>query len=137
MISNISKIKLIILAILGIGLVATYIVVYIYINNLKSKVDNLNNTVVEQSKQIEQLNKNIDLMRININSYKNTISITDDYISSINKINSDELAIKNAINNEIVNNEDNSIKEWLNEKIPDNLIRIINDNTNRMCKDSI
>ncbi len=137
MISNISKIKLIILAILGIGLVATYIVVYIYINNLKSKVDNLNNTVLEQSKQIEQLNKNIDLMRININSYKNTISITDDYISSINKINSDELAIKNAINNEIVNNEDSSIKEWLNEKIPDNLIHIINDNTNRMCKDSI
>lgn len=137
MINNISKIKLIILAILGIGLVVTYIVVYIYINNLKSKVDNLNNTVVEQSKQIEQLNKNIDLMRININSYKNTISITDDYISSINKINSDELAIKNAINNEIVNNENNSIKEWLNEKIPDNLIHIINDNTNRMCKDSI
>ena len=137
MINNISKIKIIILAILGIGLVVTYIVVYIYINNLKSKVDNLNNTVVEQSKQIEQLNKNIDLMRININSYKNTISITDDYISSINKINSDELAIKNAINNEIVNNEDNSIKEWLNEKIPDNLIHIINDNTNRMCKDSI
>lgn len=137
MINNISKIKLIILAILGIGLVITYIVVYIYINNLKSKVDNLNNTVVEQSKQIEQLNKNIDLMRININSYKNTISITDDYISSINKINSDELAIKNAINNEIVNNENNSIKEWLNEKIPDNLIHIINDNTNRMCKDSI
>ena len=137
MISNIGKIKLIILAILGIGLVATYIVVYIYINNLKSKVDNLNNTVLEQYKQIEQLNKNIDLMRININSYKNTISITDDYISSINKINSDELAIKNAINNEIVNNEDNSIKEWLNEKIPDNLIHIINDNTNRMCKDSI
>ena len=137
MINNISKIKLIILAILGIGLVATYIVVYIYINNLKSKVDNLNNTVVEQSKQIEQLNKNIDLMRININSYKNTISITDGYISSINKINSDELAIKNAINNEIVNDEDNSIKEWLNEKIPDNLIHIINDNTNRMCKDSI
>lgn len=137
MINNISKIKIIILAILGIGLVVSYIVVYIYINNLKSKVDNLNNTVVEQSKQIEQLNKNIDLMRININSYKNTISITDDYISSINKINSDELAIKNAINNEIVNNEDNSIKEWLNEKIPDNLIRIINDNTNRMCKDSI
>ncbi len=137
MINNISKIKLIILAILGIGLVVTYIVVYIYINNLKSKVDNLNNTVVEQSKQIEQLNKNIDLMRININSYKNTISITDDYISSINKINSDELAIKNAINNEIVNNEDSSIKEWLNEKIPDNLIHIINDNTNRMCKDSI
>lgn len=137
MINNISKIKLIILAILGIWLVVTYIVVYIYINNLKSKVDNLNNTVVEQSKQIEQLNKNIDLMRININSYKNTISITDDYISSINKINSDELAIKNAINNEIVNNEDNSIKEWLNEKIPDNLIHIINDNTNRMCKDSI
>ena len=137
MINNISKIKLIILAILGIGLVVTYIVVYIYINNLKSKVDNLNNTVVEQSKQLEQLNKNIDLMRININSYKNTISITDDYISSINKINSDELAIKNAINNEIVNDEDNSIKEWLNEKIPDNLIHIINDNTNRMCKDSI
>lgn len=137
MINNISKIKLIILAILGIGFVVTYIVVYIYINNLKSKVDNLNNTVVEQSKQIEQLNKNIDLMRININSYKNTISITDDYISSINKINSDELAIKNAINNEIVNDEDNSIKEWLNEKIPDNLIHIINDNTNRMCKDSI
>lgn len=137
MINNISKIKLIILAILGIGLVVTYIVVYIYINNLKSKVDNLNNTVVEQSKQIEQLNKNIDLMRFNINSYKNTISITDDYISSINKINSDELAIKNAINNEIVNNEDSSIKEWLNEKIPDNLIHIINDNTNRMCKDSI
>lgn len=137
MINNISKIKLIILAILGIGLVVTYIVVYIYINNLKSKVDNLNNTVVEQSKQIEQLNKNIDLMRININSYKNTISITDDYISSINKINSDELAIKNAINNEMVNNEDSSIKEWLNEKIPDNLIHIINDNTNRMCKDSI
>ena len=137
MINNISKIKPIILAILGIGLVVTYIVVYIYINNLKSKVDNLNNTVVEQSKQIEQLNKNIDLMRININSYKNTISITDDYISSINKINSDELAIKKAINNEIVNDEDNSIKEWLNEKIPDNLIHIINDNTNRMCKDSI
>ena len=137
MINNISKIKLIILAILGIGLVITYIVVYIYINNLKSKVDNLNNTVVEQYKQIEQLNKNIDLMRININSYKNTISITDDYISSINKINSDELNNKNAINNKIVNNENNSIKEWLNEKIPDNLIHIINDNTNRMCKDSI
>lgn len=111
--------------------------VYIYIDTLNNKISNLNVELSEKDKTINSLLENIDDLNTKIKSLNNTITITSDYIEEIAEIRSEEDIIKNAIYEEILNDETDETKNWLNERLPSNITTIINDGNKRMCKDSI
>lgn len=113
------------------------LITYIYIDSLNDKISDLKVELSDKDNTINNLTRNIELLNTQVESLSNTITITDDYIGEIAEIRSEEDVIKNAIYEEVLNDETDEIKNWLNERLPDNIITIINDGNKRMCKDSI
>lgn len=113
------------------------LITYIYIDSLNDKIADLKVELSDKDNTINSLTRNIELLNTQVESLSNTITITDDYIGEIAEIRSEEDVIKNAIYEEVLNDETDEIKNWLNERLPDNIITIINDGDKRMCKDSI
>lgn len=113
------------------------LITYIYIDSLNDKISGLKVELSDKDNTINSLTRNIELLNTQVESLSNTITITDDYIGEIAEIRSEEDVIKNAIYEEVLNDETDEIKNWLNERLPDNIITIINDGNKRMCKDSI
>ena len=129
-----SKIKLIIGAVISLAVIAAIISVFVYINNLSNKVTDLNVTLTEQRNEIQALNCKIDSIEKNVESFRETINITNDYIKNIEKIRKEETATKQEVYETIVKDQD--AKDWYNESLPNSLVDIImNETNNLVCSD--
>lgn len=130
----ISKIKLIICAIIALAVIAAIISVFVYINNLNNKVTDLNATLADQRNEIKALNCKIESIEKNVESFRETISITNNYIENIEKVHREEITTKQEVYETIV--EDQAAKDWYNEPLPNSLAGIImNETSDLVCSD--
>lgn len=130
----ISKIKLIICAIISLAVIASIISVFVYINNLNSKITDLNVTITEQRNEIKALNCKIESIEKNVESFRETISITNNYIENIEKIHREEITTKQEVYDTVV--KDPAAKDWYNEPLPNSLVGIImNETRDLVCSD--
>lgn len=120
-----TKVKIIIAVIVVLIIVASVTGLFVYINHLNNKICDLNVTVDEQSHVIETLQNEVDSLNTNLIVYHETLSTISDYIENVEKLKSNDSAIKQAIYEEVISNPESM--EWFNEKLPDNIISIIND----------
>ena len=126
------KIKLIIAAVVSLVIIVSIAGLFIYINSLNNKISELEANSVEQMHTIETLQSDIDSLNTNITVYHETLNTISDYIENLEKLKLNDSAVKQAIYEEVISNPETM--EWFNEKIPDNLISIINDRAaNGMC----
>ena len=129
-----SKIKLIIGAVISLAVIAAIISVFVYISNLNSKITDLNVTLTEQRNEIQALNCKIDSLEKNVESFRETINITNDYIENIEKIRKEEATTKQEVYETIVKDQD--AKDWYDETLPNSLVDIImNETNNIVCSD--
>lgn len=117
------KIKLIIGAVIALAVIVTIISVFVYISHLNNKITDLNVTLAEQQNEIQALNCQIDSLEKNVESFRETINITNDYIENIEKVRQEEMTTKQEIYETIV--EDPVAKEWYDEPLPDSLIQVL------------
>jgi uncharacterized coiled-coil protein SlyX len=120
-----TKVKIIIAVVIVLILVVFTAGLFIYINHLNNKITELETVTVEQSHTIETLQSNIDDLNSNLESYHATLVTISDYMSDVEKLKSNESAIKQAVYEEVISNPDSL--EWFNERLPENIISIIND----------
>lgn len=129
-----SKIKLIICAIIALAVIASIISVFVYINNLNSKITDLNVTLADQRNEIKALNCKIESIEKNVESFRETISITNNYIENIEKVHREEITTKQEVYDTIV--KDPAAKDWYNEPLPNSLAGIImNKTSDLVCSD--
>ena len=129
-----SKIKLIICAVISLAVIAAIISVFVYINNLNNKVTDLNVTLTEQRNEIQALNCQIESLEKNVESFRETISITNDYIENIEKVHQKETTTKQEVYDTIV--KDRVAKDWYDERLPNSLVDIImNETSDLVCSD--
>ena len=129
-----SKIKLIIGAVISLAVIAAIISVFVYINNLNNKVTDLNVTLTEQRNEIQALNCQIESLEKNVESFRETISITNDYIENIEKVHQKEITTKQEVYDTIV--KDHVAKDWYDEPLPNSLVDIImNETSDLVCSD--
>lgn len=129
-----SKIKLIICAVISLAVIASIISVFVYINNLNSKITDLNATLADQRNEIQALNCKIESIEKNVESFRETISITNNYIENIEKVHREEITTKQEVYETIV--EDQAAKDWYNEPLPNSLAGIImNETSDLVCSD--
>ena len=129
-----SKIKLIIGAVISLAVIAAIISVFVYISNLNNKVTDLNVTLTEQRNEIQALNCKIDSLEKNVESFRETINITNDYIENIEKIRKEEATTKQEVYETIVKDQD--AKDWYDETLPNSLVDIImNETSDLVCSD--
>ena len=130
----ISKIKLIICAIIALAVIGAIISVFVYINNLNNKVTDLNATLADQRNEIQALNCKIESIEKNVESFRETISITNNYIENIEKVHREEITTKQEVYETIV--KDPAAKDWYNESLPNSLVGIImNETSDLVCSD--
>lgn len=130
---SISKVKTLILSVVGALFVVSCVAVFIYIKVLNQRIDKLNDTVTSQEKEIEGLSSQIKSLESNIESFRNTLNTTNDYINKIKEIQQSDAETKSLIYKEVISNEDT--KEWYDRRLPDNIISIINGTHDGVCKD--
>lgn len=129
-----SKIKLIVCAVISLAVIAAIISVFVYINNLNNKVTDLNVTLTEQRNEIQALNCQIESLEKNVESFRETISITNDYIENIEKVHQKETTTKQEVYDTIV--KDQVAKDWYDEPLPNSLVDIImNETSDLVCSD--
>ena len=129
-----SKIKLIICAIIALAVIAAIISVFVYISNLNNKVTDLNATLADQRNEIQALNCKIESIEKNVESFRETISITNNYIENIEKVHREEITTKQEVYETIV--KDPAAKDWYNESLPNSLVGIImNETSGLVCSD--
>ena len=129
-----SKIKLIICAIIALAVIVSIISVFVYINNLNNKVTDLNVTLADQRNEIQALNCKIESIEKNVDSFRETISITNNYIENIEKVHREEITTKQEVYETIV--KDPTAKDWYNEPLPNSLVGIImNETSDLVCSD--
>lgn len=129
-----SKIKFIICAVISLAVIAAIISVFVYINNLNNKVTDLNVTLTEQRNEIQALNCQIESLEKNVESFRETISITNDYIENIEKVHQKETNTKQEVYDTIV--KDQVAKDWYDERLPNSLVDIIvNETSDLVCSD--
>lgn len=127
-----TKVKIIIAVIIVLISIASVVGLFVYINHLNNKISDLNVTVDEQSHIIETLQNEVDSLNTNLIVYHETLSTISDYIENVEKLKSNDSAIKQAIYEEVISNPESM--EWFNEKLPDHIVSIINDRAaDRMC----
>ena len=129
-----SKIKLIVCAIISLAVIISIISVFVYINNLNSKITDLNVTLADQRNEIQALNCKIESIEKNVESFRETISITNNYIENIEKVHREEISTKKEVYETIV--EDPAAKDWYDEPLPNSLVDIImNKTSDLVCSD--
>lgn len=129
-----SKIKLIICAIITLAVIVSIISVFVYINNLNSKITDLNVTLTDQRNEIQALNCKIESLEKNVESFRDTINITNDYIENIENVHREEITTKQEVYETIV--KDPASKDWYNEPLPNSLAGIImNETSDLVCSD--
>ena len=128
-----SKIKLIVCAVISLAVIASIISVFVYINNLNSKITDLNVTLADQRNEIKALNCKIESIEKNVESFRETISITNNYIENIEKVHREEITTKQEVYDTVV--KDPVAKDWYNEPLPNSLVDIMNETNNLVCSD--
>lgn len=129
-----SKIKLIICAVISLAVIASIISVFVYINNLNNKVTDLNVTLADQRNEIKSLNCKIESIEKNVDSFRETINITNNYIENIEKVHREEITTKQEVYETIV--KDPAAKDWYNQPLPNSLVGIIMNETSKLvCSD--
>lgn len=130
----ISKIKLIVCAIISLAVIISIISVFVYISHLNSKINDLNVTMAEQRNEIKALNCQINSLEKNVESFRETINITNDYIENIEKVRQEETTTKQEVYETIV--KDQVAKDWYDEPLPNSLVDVIvNETNNLVCSD--
>lgn len=130
-----TNVKIIISVVIVLIAIVGTICIFVYISHLNNKISDLSVTIENQSNEISRLQCNIDSLESEVSTLHETINITNNYISNIEKAKSDEDAVKQAIYEEVISNEET--RDWFNEKLPARIINLINDaNNDGMCKDS-
>ena len=119
------KVKIIIAVIVVLIIVVSVTGLFVYINHLNNKISDLNVTIDEQSHVIETLQNEVDSLNTNLIVYHETLNTISDYIENVEKLKSNDSAVKQAIYEEVISNPESM--EWFNEKLPDNIASIIND----------
>jgi chromosome segregation ATPase len=128
------KIKVIIAAVIIIATVASVVSIFVYINHLNNKIADLNVTLTEQKNEIQALNCQIESLEKNVESFRETINVTNDYIENMEKTRLEEMNLKQEIYETIV--EDPVAQDWYNESIPQSLIDLlINESNDLACTD--
>ena len=130
---SINKARTLILSVVGILFALSCVAVFIYIKVLDQRIDRLNDTVTSQEKEIEGLSCQIKSLESNIESFRNTLNTTNDYINKIKEIQRGDTETKSLIYKEVISDEDT--KEWYDRKLPNNIISIINGTHDGVCKD--
>ena len=125
-----SKIKLIICAVISLAVIAVIISVFVYISHLNSKINNLNVTLAEQRNEIQALNCQIDSIEKNVESFRETINITNDYIENVENVRQEETTTKQEVYETIV--KDKVAKDWYDEPLPNSFVDIIMNETNNL-----
>lgn len=129
-----SKIKLIVCAIIALAVIISIISVFVYISHLNNEINDLNVTMAEQRDEIQALNCQIDSLEKNVESFRETINITNDYIENIEKIRQEETTTKQEVYETIV--KDQVAKDWYDEPLPNSLVDVIvNETNNLVCSD--
>ena len=129
-----SKIKLIVCAIIALAVIAAIISVFIYISHLNNKITDLNVTLTEQRNEIQALNCQIESLEKNVESFRETINITNDYIKNIEKVRQEETTTKQEVYETIV--KDQVAKDWYDAPLPNSLVDIImNETSDLVCSD--
>lgn len=129
-----SKIKLIVCAIIALAVIISIISAFVYISHLNNEINDLNVTMAEQRNEIKALNCQIDSLEKNVESFRETINITNDYIENIEKIRQEETTTKQEVYDTIVKDQD--AKDWYDEPLPNSLVDIImNETSNLVCSD--
>lgn len=128
------KVKLIIAAIIILISVTSVISIFVYISHLNNKITDLSVTIAEQNNQIEALNCQIDSLEKNVESLHETINITNDYISSVEKAREDEMNTKEEVLQTVIN--DPEAEDWYSEPIPQSLIDVLlRESDSMVCND--
>ena len=129
-----SKIKLIICAVISLAVIAVIISVFVYISHLNNKITDLNVTLAEQRNEIKALNCQIESLEKNVESFRETINITNDYIKNIEKVRQEETTTKQEVYDTIV--KDQVAKDWYDERLPNSLVDVIKNETGDLvCSD--
>lgn len=127
-----TKVKIIIAVIVVLIIVASVTGLFIYINHLNNKITDLETTINEQSHIIETLQNEVGSLNTNLIVYHETLSTISDYIENVEKLKSNDSAIKQAIYEEVISNPESM--EWFNEKLPDNIMQILLENSSLSCE---
>lgn len=127
-----TKIKIIVTVIVSLIIVVSVICLFVYINHLNNKINELEITTIEQAHTIDVLQNNINTLNTNLNTYHETLNTVSDYIESIEQFKSNDSAVKQAIYEEVISNPESM--DWFNEKLPDNIVQILLENSSLSCE---
>lgn len=114
----------------------TFVVsLFIYVNSLNSKIENLNEVVNDQTNTIKLLELNLESANKNIGALNSTLDVTNNLVHNIKSAYDDSEYVKDRIFKEIANNP--ATNEWYNESIPTSIVELLNaDKFTRVCEDS-
>lgn len=114
----------------------TFVVsLFIYVNSLNSKIENLNEVVNDQANTIKLLELNLESANKNIGALNSTLDVTNNLVHTIKSAYDDSEYVKDRIFKEIANNP--ATNEWYNESIPTSIVELLNaDKFTRVCEDS-
>lgn len=114
----------------------TFVVsLFIYVNSLNSKIENLNEVVNDQANTIKLLELNLESANKNIGALNSTLDVTNNLVYTIKSAYDDSEYVKDRIFKEIANNP--ATNEWYNESIPTSIVELLNaDKFTRVCEDS-
>ena len=114
----------------------TFVVsLFVYVNSLNSKIENLNEVVNDQANTIKLLELNLESANKNICSLNSTLDVTNNLVHTMKSAYEDSEYVKDRIFKEIANNP--ATNEWYNESIPTSIVELLNaDKFTRVCEDS-
>ena len=114
----------------------TFVVsLFVYVNSLNSKIENLNEVVNNQANAIKMLELNLESANKNICSLNSTLDVTSNLVHAIKNAYDDSEYVKDRIFKEIANNP--VTNEWYNESIPTSIVELLNaDKFTRVCEGS-
>lgn len=114
----------------------TFVVsLFIYVNSLNSKIENLNEVVSDQANTIKLLELNLESANKNIGALNSTLDVTNNLVYTIKSTYDNSEYVKDRIFKEIANNP--ATNEWYNESIPTSIVELLNaDKFTRVCEDS-
>ena len=114
----------------------TFVVsLFVYVNSLNSKIENLNEVVNNQANTIKLLELNLESANKNICALNSTLDVTNNLVHTMKSAYEDSEYVKDRIFKEIANNP--ATNEWYNESIPTSIVELLNaDKFTRVCEDS-
>ena len=114
----------------------TFVVsLFVYVNSLNYKIENLNEVVNNQANTIKLLELNLESANKNICALNSTLDVTNNLVHTMKSAYEDSEYVKDRIFKEIANNP--ATNEWYNESIPTSIVELLNaDKFTRVCENS-